>query len=61
VLSGTKRGDTNSSSAGSDASIPVGQHLVESCRELSGLMADEEPEPGDVFTELYEEVAGMPG
>jgi len=24
-------------------------------------MADEEPEPGDVFTELYEEVAGMPG
>ena len=35
----------------------IGQHGVERCRELSGPIADQEPEPGDVFAEVHDEVA----
>ena len=39
----------------------IGQHRVERCRELSGPIADEgpEPEPSDVFAEVHEEVASL--
>ena len=42
-----------------DLNTCVGQHLVERCRELSGPIMDEESEPGDVFAEVHEEVAGL--
>src|SRR6185312_7472343 len=46
------------------------QDRVERCRELPGPIPDEEPKPGDVVAEVYDEVAcllcspgpvGMPG
>jgi len=37
----------------------VRQDRVERRRELPGPIADEESEPGDVFAEVYEEVAGL--
>jgi hypothetical protein len=37
----------------------VRQDRVERGRELSGSIADEEPEPGDVFAEVRDEVAGL--
>ena len=37
----------------------IGQHRVERGRELSGAIANEEPEPGDVFAEVHDEVAGL--
>jgi hypothetical protein len=39
----------------------IGQHRVERCREMSGPIADEEPEPGDMLAEVHEEVAGLLG
>ncbi len=39
----------------------IGQHRVERVRELSGAVADEEPEPRDVFAELHDQVAGVLG
>ena len=39
----------------------IGQHRVERCRELSGPVADEESEAGDVFAEVHDEVAGLLG
>jgi hypothetical protein len=39
----------------------VGQHLVERCRELSGPIADEESEPGDVFPRSMRRLRGLPG
>ena len=37
----------------------TGEHRVERVRELSGAVADEEPEPRDVFAELHDQVAGL--
>jgi hypothetical protein len=39
----------------------IGQYGVERGRELSGPIADEEPEPCDVFAEVHDEVAGLLG
>ena len=39
----------------------IRQHRVERGRELSGPIADEEPEPRDVFAEVHDEVAGLLG
>ena len=39
----------------------TGQDRVERCRELSGPITDEEPEPGGVFTDVHDEVAGLLG
>jgi hypothetical protein len=39
----------------------IGQHRVERGRELSGPIADEEPEPGDMVAEVHDEVAGLLG
>ena len=35
-----------------DLNTCIGQHLAERCRELSGPIADEESEPGDMFAEV---------
>ena len=37
----------------------IGQDCVERCRELSGSVADEEPEPGGVLAEVHQQVAGL--
>jgi len=37
------------------------QDRVEGSRELTGSIADEEPEPGGVVAEVYDEVAGLLG
>ena len=39
----------------------IGQNRVERGRELSGAVADEEPEPPDVLAEVHDEVAGLLG
>jgi hypothetical protein len=39
----------------------VRQNCVERGRELASSIADEEPEPRDVFAEVYDEVAGLLG
>ena len=39
----------------------VGQDRVERRRELSGPVADEEPEPGGALAEVHDEVAGLLG
>ena len=39
----------------------VGQHRVERGGELSGPIADQEPEPLDVLAEVHDEVAGFLG
>jgi pimeloyl-ACP methyl ester carboxylesterase len=39
----------------------VRQYRVERGRELSSAVADEEPEPGDVFAEVHDQVAGLLG
>jgi hypothetical protein len=43
-------------------SIPASRHdRVERRRELTGPVADEEPEPADVFAEVRQQVAGLLG
>ena len=37
----------------------IGQYRVERGRELSRAIADEEPEPRDVFAEVHDEVTGL--
>ena len=37
----------------------IGQHRVEGSRELSGPIADQEPEPADVIAEVHHQVAGL--
>ena len=37
----------------------IGRHGVERCGELSGTIADEEPEPPEVLAEVHHEVAGL--
>ena len=37
----------------------IGQHGIERCRELSRSIANEEPEPGDMVTEVHDEVLGL--
>ena len=39
----------------------IGQHRVERGSELSGAIADEEPELGGVVAEIHDEVAGLLG
>ena len=39
----------------------IGRHGVERCGELSGTIADEEPEPPEVLAEVHHEVAGLLG
>jgi hypothetical protein len=39
----------------------IGRHRVERGRELSGAVADEEPELAGVFAEVHHEVAGLLG
>jgi hypothetical protein len=39
----------------------IGQDRVKRCRELSGAIADEEPDPGGAVTEVHDEVAGLLG
>ena len=39
----------------------IGQDGVERGRELSGPIADEEPEPPDAIAEVHQEVAGLLG
>jgi hypothetical protein len=44
-----------------DLDARIGEHRVERGRELSGAVADEEPELRDVFAEFHHEVAGLLG
>jgi len=39
----------------------IDQYRVERGRELSGSVADDEPEPGNVFAEVHHKVAGLLG
>jgi hypothetical protein len=44
-----------------DVDARSGQHGVERRAELSGPIADEEPEPGDLLADFHDEVAGLLG
>jgi hypothetical protein len=42
-----------------DLDTRIRQHRVKRVCELPGAVADEEPEPRDVFAELHDQIAGL--